>query len=211
MPVQWTAENDQKVFLAVLDLFEGPIPHARIAQKLQAMGLDVTTKAVSHRIAKLKNDAKAGKTTTYGRPIVKSGILDGYDDEAMSPVKTTTRTPKPPRTSKYATDRTPKDFTEVTTPSTANTETKRKRVLGDIGFHTEAGFKKPMHENDFGMEETEYNMANYDQQMGGSPTPIACPTRPSKGYSPILKTKQEDEEEGHYNADVSDTGEYYAW
>ncbi|KAK8179790.1 uncharacterized protein BKA78DRAFT_348075 [Phyllosticta capitalensis] len=32
--------------------------------------------------------------------------------------------------------------TEVATPSTANTETKRKRVLGDIGFHTEAGFKK---------------------------------------------------------------------
>lgn len=48
----------------------------------------------------------------------KSGILTGYDDEAMYPVKkTAARTPKTPRTPKYATD--------AATPTTANTETER--------------------------------------------------------------------------------------
>ncbi|KAK8224390.1 hypothetical protein HDK77DRAFT_431993 [Phyllosticta capitalensis] len=40
------------------------------------------------------------------------------------------------------------------TPATANTETKRNRVLQAIRFQAEAGFKKPMRDNDFGMEET---------------------------------------------------------
>ncbi|KAK8179861.1 uncharacterized protein BKA78DRAFT_357893 [Phyllosticta capitalensis] len=40
------------------------------------------------------------------------------------------------------------------TPATANTDTKRNRVLQAIRFQAEAGFKKPMRDNDFGMEET---------------------------------------------------------
>ncbi|KAK8224365.1 hypothetical protein HDK77DRAFT_487870 [Phyllosticta capitalensis] len=55
--------------------------------------------------------------------------------------------------------------TNAATPPTANTETKRKRVLEDIGFHTKAGFKKPMRDNDLDMEENECTMANYDPPL----------------------------------------------
>ncbi|KAL1381701.1 hypothetical protein HDK64DRAFT_258973 [Phyllosticta capitalensis] len=44
------------------------------------------------------------------------------------------------------------------------------------------------------MEETEYlhGQLRLVGEMGGSPTPIACPTRHIEGHSPTLKTKAED-------------------
>lgn len=53
------------------------------------------------------------------------GVLTGYDEEDMSPVKkTATRTPKTPRTPKYATD--------AATPTTANTEMKFQTIDGNL-------------------------------------------------------------------------------
>ncbi|KAK7612874.1 hypothetical protein JOL62DRAFT_554787 [Phyllosticta paracitricarpa] len=145
--VNWTAQNDQKLLLAILKVLDKPIPYAAIASELVAMGFEngLTGKAVSRHIDKLKTDMASGKMPSDNSSHAKN--VSNIVAEAGKLTKSAKKNAGMPYTPEKKNNNNGKEDTPTGSASStpANTEKKRKRILDDIGFRDVAQ-DTPMHD-----------------------------------------------------------------
>ncbi|KAK3717219.1 hypothetical protein LTR37_005928 [Vermiconidia calcicola] len=66
MPINWDAEMDRKLFLAILKVHDITVDHKAVAEELNTEEQPCTTMAIQKRLQKIKTQIKDGSTGADG-------------------------------------------------------------------------------------------------------------------------------------------------